>query len=335
MILSLKKGGVTKIIPMILVSSIILLSLLTIVSSQTSFWESIKAGITGRATSGTFNLNISVGNSPPNITYVSTISAQDITEAGQTRVTFYFTANDSDGYQNIDTTSAKANFTFINATGLIATGKNDSCVSLGNIDSKTINFTCTISLWYFNPSGTNAWNITAYVQDSSSASGQNTTTKFTLNPTPAFVIYPAAFTFGSLSGGSTNTTSNNDPLTMNNTGNYAFGQLTQNISVNATNLVGETNSAYALYGGNFTVGVSTGGSPPVECGDSSASGFLVTQRFVNQTLASLPYGNLSIGSGTAQEQLYVCLARAGNEISSQAYSTNGPNSNGAWQIKTQ
>jgi hypothetical protein len=328
-----RKGEVGKVLVLLVVAGLLFFTLTTVVTSEEGFFKSLRSLLTGKATSGNFNLNISVGNTAPNITYVSTIAAQDITENGQTRVTFYFTANDTDGYGNLDTASGKANFTFTNATGLIYTGTNNSCTSLGSIDAKTLNFTCTISLWYFNAPG--VWNVTAYVQDTSGSQGQNSTSSFTLQTTPAFVIQPSSFTFGSLNPGSTNTTSNNDPLTLNNTGNAVFGKNgAYNLSVNATNLVGETNGAYALYGGNFTVG-TYGADSTVNCGNATWSSYMTTQRFTNmtQTNVTLPYGNLSVNDGRYQMNFFVCLTQAGSDITSQAYSTNGPNSNGPWQVK--
>ncbi len=333
------KKGVSKALGIFFVGALAVVLAMSLVSS--GFWDSIRASITGRATSQTFNLNISAGNSAPNITAVYIGTSYDPTEQGPTgnitSVTFYFTANDSDGYQNIDTTSAKANFTFYNATSTIVR-TNTSCSSLGSIESKTLNFSCTIALWYFDPQSA-LWGVTAYVQDNSAAVGQNTTKNFTYANLKAFKIHPTAFTFASINPGSTNTSSNNDPLVLNNTGNYHFAQTTQNITVNATDLVGEANSAYALYANNFTVGNTTGGSPLIECGGAgnlSAGGsfFMTKSANKNITSAVVGYGNLSAGSGTGQGNLYICLTKAGNEITSQAYSTNGPNSNGAWTVAT-
>jgi hypothetical protein len=329
-----ERGSVNKIAVMLIVGLFLTTTLITLASSEEGFFKSLRSLITGRATSNTFNLNITIGNSPPNITFVGNFSPQDITEAGQTRVTFYFTANDSDGYQNLNTGSAKANFTFYNSTGLIYTRINDSCTSLGNIDAYTLNFSCTISLWYFDPAGTNGWNITAYVEDNSGSSAQNYTTRFTLQTTQAFTIHPSTFTFPGITPGATNSTSGNDPLTLNNTGNYAFGVTTTNMSVNATNLVGETNSAYGLYARNFTVG-TYGADSTVNCGNSTWSHFMGRGTYTNITTSnsSLAYGNLTLGNGIAQMNMFICLTKAGNELISQSYSTNGPNSEGSWRIR--
>ncbi|MEK6919256.1 MAG: hypothetical protein AABW73_04440 [Nanoarchaeota archaeon] len=333
----MKKGETEKVIVLIVIAGILFIGLTGLATSEEGFFKSLRSFLTGKATSGTFNLNISVGNSPPNITNVGIVSTPfDPTEysigGGLTAVTFNFTVNDTDGYQNIDTTSAKANATFVNGS-TVWVAKNDSCVySSGS--GQTAIFNCTLKMWYFNPAG--LWNITIYAQDNSGASAQNRTQNFTYSSLKAFTLAPATLAFNSLSGGSTNTTSTNDPVILNNTGNYHFDPTTGNISVNATSLVGETNSAYSLYGGNFTVG-TYGADSTVNCGNSTWSHFMSRSVFVNLTTtnSSLPYGNLSAGGGAGQGNLFVCLTLAGGEISSQAYSTNGPNSQGSWQVKVQ
>lgn len=323
-----KKGAAVKILGILMVSLFLMTTLMTLVSSDGGFLKSLKSWLTGKATSQTFNLNISVGNNAPNITLVSIGSSFSPTEIGLTNVLFYFTANDSDGYQNINLTSAKANFTYYNSTSTYVR-TNNSCVSLGNIDAKTINFSCTVGLWYFDPSSS-VWGVTAYVEDSSQARGQNTTVNFTYQTLQAFVIHPSALTFPSIGPGSTNQSSNNDPLVLNNTGNYQFGTTTANISLNTTDLSGETTGSYKLYAQNFTMGNQTGSS--VECG-GAGSFYLNKSIYRNISSAIVGYGNLSAGSGAGQGDLYACLTIAGSDLPSQAYSTNGPNSGGAWTVK--
>jgi hypothetical protein len=337
-VVALKKGSISKIFILTTIFGFITLTLLSIASGA-GIWDYVKAGITGRATSSTFNLNISVGNTAPNITSVRITSTSfSPTEASTTAVTFEFTVNDTDGYQNINTASAKANATYTNGS-TVWVAANNSCASQGQqgSHSQLMNFTCTLRLWYFYPGGDSAnqnsvWNLTLYAEDTSGASGQNRTANFSYSQLKAFTIEPGALTFSSISPGSTNTSSNNDPLILNNTGNYHFSPETRNISINATNLVGETNSAYALYANNFTVG--TYSTESINCGNSTWSHFLNRGVFVNITRSNmtLGYGNYTQGNGIAQMRLHTCLARAGNELTSQAYSTNGPNSEGSWQI---
>src|SRR3989344_7481401 len=61
--------------------------------------------ITGRVTSGTASINISVGASP-SITTLSTLAAQDVSENTVKYVVFNFTAYDGDGAADLNSTAA-------------------------------------------------------------------------------------------------------------------------------------------------------------------------------------------------------------------------------------
>ena len=340
--MKLKKGSVTKIFGVAIFLGIMLLMLGSLTSA--SWWDYVKAGITGRAPLQTFDLNISVGNTAPNITNITfstTNNVFDPVELNTSAITFNFTVVDIDGTANINTASAKANATYTNGSQ-VWVSKNDSCVFSSTLTSTSSLFNCTLRMWYFYPGGDQAsqnsvWNLSIFVSDNSGTNGTNTTANFSYTQLKAIVISPASFTFSSIAPSNTNKTSTNDPLIVNNTGNYGFGPTTGNISVNATNLVGETNSLYSLYAGNFTVGTATGQGVDVECGNSTWSHFMSRSVYVNLTTSNstLSYGNLSLGNGVAQSNLYICLTKVGSEISSQAYSTGGPNSQGSWRVKVQ
>ncbi|PIN88739.1 hypothetical protein COU61_03675 [Candidatus Pacearchaeota archaeon CG10_big_fil_rev_8_21_14_0_10_35_13] len=309
---------------LVMTGLILIVILLTTTLASANLVDYLRAKLTGRATTSNVQINISIGNSAPNITYVKTISNQIITEDGQKPVTFDFIVEDIDGWQNIDASSGRANFTYSNASTLI-TRNNDSCVSLGSVSTTQLNISCTINMWYFDASGT--WNITAYATDVSGAQGQNRAASLVLSPTKALLSGPGNLTFSTLNPGDTNTTADNNPLTLNNTGNVHIPE--GNISVNATDLVGETNAAYALYARNFTIGITQGGTPAKECGGVNST-FLLKSVYQNISNATLPYGNHSAGGGTGQEGLYLCLTLAGSELLTQAYSTAGE---GAWTIQ--
>jgi hypothetical protein len=100
-----------------------------------------------------------------------------------------------------------------------------------------------------------------------------------------------------------------------------------NVQLNTTNLLGETDSSKALYANNFSVGVNTGGSPPLECGATT----MAASAYTAIGSASLPKGNFTINDGsTGQEQLYFCLKKAGSELTAQSYSTLNQ---GSWTLK--
>jgi len=97
---------------------------------------------------------------------------------------------------------------------------------------------------------------------------------------------------------------------------------------------GESNSAYALFANNFSGGTTTGGTCSgaacTECGGALQGNFS-KGMFANFSGATLPKGNYTDNTGTTgADQLYFCLRLAGNELTSQAYSTVNQ---GAWTIK--
>ena len=120
----IKKGEAVKIFGLAVMTLFIVVLLISLASSESGFLKSLRSILTGKATSQTFNLNISVGNSAPNITAVYIGSSQSPSEGGVRNIQFYFTANDTDGSANIDTASGKANFTFYNASSTIVRTNN-------------------------------------------------------------------------------------------------------------------------------------------------------------------------------------------------------------------
>lgn len=189
-------------------------------------------------------------------------------------------------------------------------------------------------MWWYDAAGN--WNITASIVDNNSNGAKNDSVLFALGATTGFEINPSALTWSSIGAGSTNQTSNNDPVQLNNTGNQpvGLGAGTGNISINATNLHGESNSAYTIWANNFSVSISTGGTCSgaacLECG-GGLTGNLSAFTFANVTTANLTKGNYTINDGfTGEEELYFCLRIAGSELTSQSYSTIG---NGSWIMR--
>ncbi len=280
--------------------------------------------ITGRVTSQSVNLNITVANTAPQIVNVTVIPAQSITENSFVNIAVNFTAYDADGFANLQVSGGRGNLTRAGE----ATRYNTTCNQISTYATSFANYSCTIHLWYYDQAG--QWNVSVGVNDSSNAFAQNITTNFSLGSTSAFVIAPTSLTWASVSSGATNQTSNNDPLLLNNTGNADV--TTGNLQMNATDLDGETDSAVSLYARNFTIGNNTGSS--AECDFSTATYNATAMSrgiFTALNLTNLSRGNYSLNDGrTAVEQIYFCLRLAGTELSSQAYSTTNE---GAWTIK--
>ncbi|MEK6910959.1 MAG: hypothetical protein AABW82_04260 [Nanoarchaeota archaeon] len=285
------------------------------------------SSITGRATSQNVGLNISIAGTPPNITMVIINAAPSITENGVTLVMLNFTVHDVDGFTNINGTNAKAQF---NKTNEVTRQSNSTgCVGTANFSTDYANFTCSIAINYFDASG--LWSVNVSAGDLSSTNVVNHTATFTLGQTSAFVSSPGNLTFATLSRGSSNQTSNNDPLLLNNTGNKNI--TAGNVQINATDLIGETNAVYGIWAANISVGVTTGSS-----GECDISGGLNNATSMNKSIftsinqSRLLIGNHSANDGsTGQEQLYFCIRTIGTEIISQAYTTN--TTQGPWTIK--
>lgn len=290
--------------------------------------------ITGRATgthaanvtiTGLNNVTVSVWNN------TLTGAAVDPSAGTINGISFIVTLTDADGSADINTTSVSANFTKT-GEGL---RQNLSCPQTGSAFGNSINFTCNISMWYFDASGT--WTITAVGRDLGAGNvKQNTTQVFAYGSLNSIALSPTAINFGTVAQGATNVTATNDPSQLNNTGNVNFTQ----VNVTAINLYGETiDTTQFINVGNMSVSNNTGGSCTggdcVECGPPSGplpAATLVNGTTVNVFNTTLTRGNLSIGSGTAQEQIYYCFRTIPSSgLSSQPYSTAlGP----SWTITT-
>jgi len=193
------------------------------------------------------------------------------------------------------------------------------CAHVSDLDSYTANYSCSILMWYFDAPGD--WNVSIRGKDLHDEQAFNISTYFQYNQLKAIVISPSQINFGTLEIGKKNQTAINDPTYINNTGNA-----NASITVSGINLYGEDFTSEFIDVGNVSVNVSTGGSPPVECGGTR----LQNGTDIQILGAVLIRGNLSQGGGTGQEELYYCLKQVPSNIPSQTYSTK---ERGSWLIK--
>jgi len=266
--------------------------------------------ITGKATEGSTSVSITVGNTAPTIPFVQAITAQDLIESNKKSITFYFTASDADGNVNLDDATAKAYFQKSGQT----TRSNTSCVA-GTASGNQKNYSCTIDMWFFDQAG--VWTINTTVEDINDAPAENSSTTFSVNTLTAMVMSPSSLTWPEVGPTSTDTGSNNDPATINNTGN-AEGL---HIEVKALDLAGVTRTDEFIFANNFTVGVATEG-----CSGTA----MVNNTLTQVGTSTLTRGNYSLNDGTAQEQIFFCLKGLPTGISSQSYSSSAL---GSWTIK--
>ena len=300
-----------KIISMILISIIILLFVISAVSA--GFFDDIKLRLTGKATQSAV-LNVTVGVPIIRTVFNNTLtgySSGPNEGPGSTDVIINFSVDITSGVGNLNDSTAKANIS------LAVTRTNSSCTryqSSGN----NANYTCNISLWWFDATG--RYNITAEIYDNNSNPAINTSTNFFVGERTAFVRSPSSLAWPGIAPGGTNRTSNNDPLLLNNTGNDQIDA--GNLKINSSDLRGETTSSQRIFAANMSVHHATGGTCSgascTECGGS------VMNRSVYQivTGANLTRGNSTINDGsTGQEELYFCIRLAGSDLSAQSFST--------------
>ena len=263
------------------------------------------------------------GNNTPIITTIYNYTTAAILNMGpySTGVSLNFTAYDEDG--DLNDSAAKIN---LSMSGEI-TRENISCYKYES-SANYANYSCNITMWWFDGAG--SWNITASISDNNSNFVSNSSSLY-VGANTGFDLSPSNLTWNAFSRGSTNQTASNNPLTLNNTGNQAIGtgdvSLTGNISINATDLIGEADSGKRLFANNFSVGLNSGAEG--SCGGGTA-GNLSTGTYVNITSATLSKGNYTKNDGTGQAKLYFCLRATGSDLTSQAYSTLNQ---GAWMIK--
>jgi len=307
---------------------LMIILIIPIISADVFGW--MKKTITGKDTQA-ITANISVGI--PEIRYVYNNTAAIIAAAnGLSQGPLYssleinFTAYLAAGVLYLNHSKAGVNFTIPGTTR-----QNTSCARItGESTTNLQNYTCNVTMWWWDNATT--WAITAFATDNSTNLGKNISMNLTIGSTTAFDVGPVALTWPGLTPGATNQTSNNDPMTINNTGNRAVGVSTLNLTVNATNLVGETTPAQALWAKNFSIGLATGGVSCVgdACTECAGTFPIQSANFTNISGSTLPTGNYTINDGTAQEQLYFCIKIAGAELTTQFYSTA---SNGSWIVQ--
>ena len=273
--------------------------------------------ITGKAAQ-TQGVNITVGNTGPQLTNVSAIANVGLNKYGlsdgKKTVFFSFIAYDHDsynGYVDLDDATAYANFTKA-SEGL---RENTSCSAIENIDDNSRNYSCSIDMYYFDAAG--SWTVTAYIKDKSAAPAINDTTTFTVNSLDAMDLSPAALTFPTLIPGATNQEATNDPTVLNNSGNQNFAV----IEINATRLTGESDNSIKISADLFKVNSTHGAA------DACSADAMSNSTYVTITGAVLNKGNLT--AGNAKEQLYYCLTSAPAYLTKQAYSTGAE---GAWSV---
>ncbi len=296
----------------IVFSILVSIMFLSLVSATWFGW--VKETITGKATSRLTNVSVTIVGADMvsivvhNETLVDT--AVDPTEEGNVTMIFNVTISDVNGASDINASSITARFSKVGeATRANTTG----CVeNSGQGTATSKNFTCTITLFYFD--GPGAWTINVSARDLGNISLNSTVHyNFSYDQLQSIKMDPNSVYWNSVVAGSTNQTAGNTTK-INNTGNY---NMTGKIQVNATNLYSGANF---LDVGNISIGLATGsecnGTFMANAIDTAISGVILEK------------GDLSLG--ISNETLFYCIATAPSMLPSGTYDTI---TEGSWTIK--
>jgi hypothetical protein len=290
---------------------IIIVLTLSMVSAW-DFWDRI----TGKAATQTTTLSITVttGSAPVVIAVYNETMGYTPTEGpALTYVATVFRVNDPDGIGNLNNGTATINFSKAGEPTRQAT-----CTFVAGQSTATqANYTCNVTMWWYD--GPGVWGINAYIADLSSNTGYNSTIKnFSVGTTDGLIANKSSLTWPSISPGASDQEATQF-MGLNNTGNRPRG-----IEVNATDLRGDSNPAYALGANNFSVKNAAG------CGGNITS----NRTYVNITFVTVfDRGNFTWNNGTAQANLYYCLETSNSNLIAQSYSTAAAGS-GAWTVRT-
>ena len=253
----------------------------------------IRNALTGHVAQQDTNVSVTVfGADPVTIEVDNSTLTGGVTpiENGITYVNVYAKVCDPNGFNDINVSSVSATYT--NNT---ETRSNSSCVNISNIDSQCLNFSCNVTMYYWDAPG--FWNINVTANDYGNQTPQyNDSQTFSYNLLKALVISPNQLNWTGIYPTAVNETADNDPTVVNNTGNY-----NGTINLTGLDLYGLTITSEKFGVDNFTVEIVN-----ASCGTGD-SVFLVnaTDSLVTNSVANR--GNLSAGSGAGQEELYYCI----------------------------
>lgn len=248
------------------------------------------------------DVRVGVGNVAPQIVSIQTISNINLIPSSTTNVIFNFTARDSNGANDLDDSSATANFSSPGEPTRFST----SCIQVLQ-SGKQRTYQCTIPMQYYDRAG--LWNIAIEIKDQAGLTAQDSSTSFTLNLLRDISLSSTSITFPTLVQGDVNTRSSQD-TTITNNGNAVVPSNT--IQLTAHNLIGETTPAENIPASSFT---SASTSLPNICTSGNS---LIDNSAVTISSVTLPRG--PIGSNTGI--IGYCLTLVPEGISSQYYSAS-------------
>mgnify|MGYP006289808109 CR=1 FL=1 len=290
----------------------IMISVLLVGVVSAGLFDSIKRTITGKALSQDTNVTVNVvGATQVNITVDNSTLSGGVTpvEDSSNTVNVYATVCDPDGVNDINDSATTVSYYKSGETT-----RSGSCSLVGDLDAYCANFSCSADLYYWD--GYGVWNSNLTANDLGNQTPvSNTSFTFNYQLLRAMVIDPNQINWSAISPGDTDAKADNDPTTINNTGNYDG-----TLNVTGLDLYGLSTTTEVFGVDNFTAGIAD------DCATSgvylaNASSVLVTSSDANP-------GNLTSGGGAGQEELHYCIPTV-PLLSSQQYSTD---QQGEWTI---
>lgn len=237
-------------------------------------------------------------NFAPSITDIQNIQSQTIIEGSVNPVNFYVLASDTNGVDDLNDTTLEVYFERFGEN----TRSNQSCILVDDINSTTANYTCTIGIWYFDGAG--EWNISANIKDLDNNLSQEYYETFLIGSTTSMNFTIQSLSFEGVTPSSVNKTAD-DNITLYNIGNDPLS-----VSINASDLSGQTNPLELIYASNFTIDDQWNGC----AGDN-----LQNNTEITLTGVIVIKGNNTNGEGI--KDLIICLKGLSQTLSSQIYAT--------------
>src|SRR3989344_8193138 len=145
-----------------------------------------------------FDVNVSVGNSPPQIDFVGFTNSQ-ANLSGVQKVSINFTASDGNGASNLNDASARVEIFNLSLTPAVRV--NSTCISVGE-SGNARNYTCEVGMWYFDPYGQYIVNVT--ISDNGGLIAENSSKIFSYSKTNGVDIYPTGLTWPAITTSSIN-----------------------------------------------------------------------------------------------------------------------------------
>jgi parallel beta-helix repeat protein len=252
-----------------------------------------------------FTLGEEEANTPPQIIYVYNSTEMTDISSGpnegplETYVQLNFTAYDAQGFGDLNDSSVQVNFSLAGEESRL----NTSCALLEDYDTNYANYSCNVTMWWWDAPGT--WTINASIEDNNGNNAFNDSTNFLVGSTTGFLANSTQLNWPEINPGASNQEAN-ESLLLNNTGNTQVS-----VEINATDLIGENNPDYSIGANNFSVHTAPG------CEGTMMS----NSTYVTVVGATISKGNYSLDDGTAQETIYFCLETSNVDLISQPYST--------------